>query len=261
MRLALRDVRRGDARRRSRRRPASSASAIAANLRHDKLESEINEATLAAGLPATLPFAAELDVPARPGAASEGGARAGARQARELQPARLRLPRRRRRRRGDRRRRARGDRAAPARLAARPDRRRGDDPGQQHLGRLARRLRRARRSTAARQSLAPGVKVRMGTQARAARRHRRRPVRLGDVAAAPLRRPRQPVAADRLRPPRQDAPRWRRRSRRRTCSLLAIVSDFDAAYAAYNGFQGAIERYWALALAAAGRHRASSTRR
>ena len=29
-------------------------------------------------------------------------------------------------------------------------------------------------------------------------------------------------------------------------SLLAIISDFDAAYAAYNGFQGAIERYWAL---------------
>ena len=33
---------------------------IAANLRHDKLESEVDEATLAAGLPATLPFAAEL---------------------------------------------------------------------------------------------------------------------------------------------------------------------------------------------------------
>ena len=33
---------------------------IAANLRHDKLESEVNEATLAAGLPASLRFAAEL---------------------------------------------------------------------------------------------------------------------------------------------------------------------------------------------------------
>ena len=29
-------------------------------------------------------------------------------------------------------------------------------------------------------------------------------------------------------------------------NLHAIVSDFDAAYAEYNGFQGAIERYWAL---------------
>jgi exoribonuclease-2 len=33
---------------------------IAANLRHDKLESEVNETTLAAGLPASVPFAAEL---------------------------------------------------------------------------------------------------------------------------------------------------------------------------------------------------------
>jgi exoribonuclease-2 len=33
---------------------------IAANLRHDVLEDEINEETLAAGLPPTLPFAAEL---------------------------------------------------------------------------------------------------------------------------------------------------------------------------------------------------------
>ena len=29
-------------------------------------------------------------------------------------------------------------------------------------------------------------------------------------------------------------------------SLHAIVADFDAAYAEYNGFQVAIERYWAL---------------
>ena len=35
------------------------------------------------------------------------------------------------------------DQHAPARRAAGPDRRRGDDPGQQHLGRLARRVRRA----------------------------------------------------------------------------------------------------------------------
>jgi exoribonuclease-2 len=29
-------------------------------------------------------------------------------------------------------------------------------------------------------------------------------------------------------------------------SLLAIIADFDASYAAYNGFQASIERYWAL---------------
>ena len=51
---------------------------------------------------------------------------------------------RRRRRPADQRRRARDDRAAAARRAARPDRRRGDDPGQQHLGRLARGVRRSR---------------------------------------------------------------------------------------------------------------------
>jgi len=33
---------------------------IAANLRHDKLDAEVNEATLEAGLPASVPFAAEL---------------------------------------------------------------------------------------------------------------------------------------------------------------------------------------------------------
>ena len=124
---------------RSRRETRIERILIAANLRHDKLESEVNEATLAAGLPATLPFAAELTflhglarhlkarrekvrgkpetfnrpdysfrVDTRDGAAIVGDERVR-------------------------------DRAAPARLAARPDRRRGDDPGQQHLGRLARR--------------------------------------------------------------------------------------------------------------------------
>ena len=44
------------------------------------------------------------------------------------------------------------DRAAPARLAARPDRRRGDDPRQQHLGRLARRPAACPASTAARRA-------------------------------------------------------------------------------------------------------------
>ena len=32
----------------------------------------------------------------------------------------------------------------------------------------------------------------------------------------------------------------------RDAQLFSIISGFDAAYAAYNGFQSAIERYWAL---------------
>ena len=32
----------------------------------------------------------------------------------------------------------------------------------------------------------------------------------------------------------------------RDAQLFSIISAFDAAYAAYNGFQSAIERYWAL---------------
>ena len=122
-------------------------------------------------------------LPARPRAAPEGGPREGARQARELQPSRLQLQARPRRRARDRRRRARRDRAAQARLAARPHRRRGDDPRQQHLGRLARRLRRARHLP---QPGEPGA-GREGADehaAGAARRHRRRPVRVVDVAAA-----------------------------------------------------------------------------
>ena len=48
-------------------------------------------------------------------------------------------------------------------------------------------------------SLAPGVKVRMGIKPGAACRHGRGAVHLGHLAAAPLRRPGQPVADHRLR--------------------------------------------------------------
>ena len=51
-------------------------------------------------------------------------------------------------------------------------------------------------------SLAPGVKVRMGTKAAAARRHRRQELRLEHLAAAPLHRPGEPVADHRRRAPR-----------------------------------------------------------
>ena len=129
--------------------------------------------------------------------------------------------------------------AAPARHAARPDRRRGDDPGQQHLGRLARRVRRARASTAARPASRPGVKVRMGTQPAP---HAGMGVAQYTWATSPLRRyvdlvnQWQIIACARARP---HARRWPRRSSRRTLQLFSIISGFDAAYAAYNGFQAA----------------------
>ena len=64
-RLALRDARRSDAgdARRSRRR--IERVRIAANLRHDVLDAEVNEETLAAGLPASVPFARRAHLPAR----------------------------------------------------------------------------------------------------------------------------------------------------------------------------------------------------
>ena len=140
-RLAVRDLRRSDAGGRASATRLERV-AIAANLRHDQLDSVITEATLAGGRrPATVRARARVRVPA--GAPPEGAARAGARQAGDVQPAGLRLPSRPATA-TNARRRAGVDRAAPARLGTRPDRRRGDDPDQQHLGPLACRLRRAR---------------------------------------------------------------------------------------------------------------------
>ena len=230
----------GDARR------GSSASAIAVNLRHDQLDGVITEASLRGEAPAGYPFAAELAFAARAGAAPEGGARGGARQARDLQPPRLHLSPRRRGRPGD----------PTATSASRSCRAQRGSPldlivaeamilANSTLGRLARRVRRAGHLP---QPGEPGAgrEGAHGHAARAARRHRRRPVRVGDVAAAPLRRPRQPVADRRLRAPRPHRRRWSRRSSRRTCSCSRSISAFDAAYAAYNAFQSQIERYWSL---------------
>ena len=69
-------------------------------------------------------------------------------------------------------------------------------------------------------SLAPGVKVRMGTRAQPHRRHRRRTVHLGHLAAAALRRPRQPVADRRLRAPCGRTAALARRSKPRDTAVL-----------------------------------------
>ena len=95
-------------------------------------------------------------------------------------------------------------------------------------------------------SLAPGVKVRMGTKAAAARRHRRQELRLEHLAAAPLHRPGEPVADHRRARATAAPPRWPRRSspRTRSCSRSSPASTPPTA--AYNGFQAGMERYWTL---------------
>ena len=86
----------------------------------------------------------------------------------------------------------------------------------------------------------------MGTQAGAARRHRRRPVRVVDVAAAPLRRPRQPVADHRLRAPRphRRAGRAVQAEGRRSCSRSSPTSTRPTPPTTRSS--RGIERYWTL---------------
>jgi exoribonuclease II len=94
-------------------------------------------------------------------------------------------------------------------------------------------------------SLAPGVKVRMGTRAQP---HAGMGVAQYTWATSPLRRyvdlvnQWQIIACARHgRTAALAAP-----FKPRDAQLFSIISAFDAAYAAYNGFQSAIERYWAL---------------
>jgi exoribonuclease-2 len=94
-------------------------------------------------------------------------------------------------------------------------------------------------------SLAPGVKVRMGTRALP---HAGIGVAQYTWATSPLRRyvdlvnQWQIIACARHgRTAALAAP-----FKPRDAQLFSIISGFDAAYAAYNGFQSAIERYWAL---------------
>jgi exoribonuclease-2 len=94
-------------------------------------------------------------------------------------------------------------------------------------------------------SLAPGVKVRMGTRPAP---HAGMGVAQYTWATSPLRRyvdlanQWQIIACARHgRTAALAAP-----FKPKDTELFAIISAFDAAYSAYNGFQSAIERYWTL---------------
>jgi exoribonuclease II len=94
-------------------------------------------------------------------------------------------------------------------------------------------------------SLAPGVKVRMGTKALP---HAGIGVKSYAWATSPLRRYTDLVnqwqiiaCARHGRTAALAAP-----FKPRDTELFAIISGFDAAYSAYNGFQAGIERYWTL---------------
>ena len=94
-------------------------------------------------------------------------------------------------------------------------------------------------------SLAPGVKVRMGTKALP---HAGIGVKAYAWSTSPLRRYTdlvnqwQIIACARHGKTAALAAPFRPKD----AELFAIVSGFDAAYSAYNGYQAAIERYWTL---------------
>jgi exoribonuclease-2 len=172
---------------------------IAANLRHDKLDAYVTEASLNGTAPADYAFAAELAFAFR--LANTLKAR---REVVRGKPENFNRP--------DYNFKLVGNEAEPLgneqvqittrqRGSAGPDRGRGDDPGQQHLGWLAGRKRRARHLP---QPGQPGARHQgaHGYQARTARRHGRGAVRLEHQPAAPLCGPGQPVADHCLRPPR-----------------------------------------------------------
>ena len=94
-------------------------------------------------------------------------------------------------------------------------------------------------------SLAPGIKVRMGTRAAP---HAGLGVAQYAWATSPLRRyvdlvnQWQLIACARHGPTAALAAPFKPKD----AALFSVISGFDAAYAAYNGFQSAIERYWTL---------------
>ncbi len=94
-------------------------------------------------------------------------------------------------------------------------------------------------------SLLPGVKVRMGTRALA---HAGIGVKSYAWSSSPLRRYTdlvnqwQIIACARHGKTAALAAPFKPKD----ADLFSIISSFDAAYAAYNGYQGAMERYWTL---------------
>jgi exoribonuclease-2 len=94
-------------------------------------------------------------------------------------------------------------------------------------------------------SLAPGVKVRMGTKAQP---HAGIGVRSYAWSTSPLRRyvdmvnQWQIIACARHGKTAALAAPFKPKD----ANLFAIISSFDAAYTAYNGFQNGMERYWTL---------------
>jgi exoribonuclease II len=217
---------------------------IAANLRHDKLDGEVNEATLAAGLPPSVPFAAELtflhglaqhlkagreavrgkpEIFNRPDyafrVATVGAAAIVGDEHVEIVPRR---------------------RGSPLDLIVAESMILANSTWGGFIAACG--VPAIYRSQA---SLAPGVKVRMGLRPGP---HAGMGVAQYAWATSPLRRyvdlvnQWQLIACTRHGKTAALAAPFRAND----VTLHAIVSDFDAAYAEYNGFQGAIERYWAL---------------
>ncbi|MEO6362685.1 MAG: RNB domain-containing ribonuclease, partial [Caldimonas sp.] len=217
---------------------------IAANLRHDVLEAEVNAASLAAGLPDALPFAAELGFLHR----LAGHLKAG-REVVRGKPENFNRP----------------DYAFHI----------GADDGAAIRGNETVRITPRQRGSPldlivaetmilanstwggwlaacgvpgiyrGQASMAPGVKVRMGTRPMP---HAGMGVAQYTWATSPLRRyvdlvnQWQLVACARFGTTAALAAPFKPKD----VSLLSVIADFDASYGAYNAFQAQIERYWAL---------------
>ncbi len=217
---------------------------IAANLRHDRLETQVNEASLAAGLPHSVPFAAELSFLHRlarhlkanreivrgkpenfnrPDYAfrierSDGAAIAG--------DERVEITTR--------------QRGSPLDLVVAETMILANSTWGGWLAECG--VPGIYRSQA---SMAPGIKVRMGVRPAP---HAGMGVAQYTWATSPLRRyvdllnQWQIIACARHgRTAALVAP-----FKAKDVSLLSVIADFDASYAAYNAFQASVERYWAL---------------